>query len=428
MVLLVKPTSAILISVINICLIALLVRGNETFTILVLAFLSFLGGMVLGLVIVLFGLNTFSEFKFDLANGQVFTTPTYGPLQLLNSAIKDLYSLLIQIARSSWLYMVTFLLLLFQKSLILDRRFRNLITIFISSLAVIFFAIYDFKDIYINSIEGSLPISGFIATGLFFSIVLTASQILEGDKLVDNILRIEFPAKRKFLGVGLLIILPFVYAFGTNNPLSFEMWLYISPWCAILVILLQEFQTYRIFQSLVWGVFILFSLWLSLLWIGRYFYSPYRLVQNRLQQTELLSAQTGSLKGIRVDMPTKTFFDSLSTIVRKTNYVPGDEIIEISQSPGLVLYLGGYQPGNPWLSKRAGNFDLVCDSLKLSSLNHQKALLMLDDDVINHPLFPTLIECLNQMKISFPNSYIFVGELFNPYSNEGVEIYMPKIK
>jgi len=127
-------------------------------------------------------------------------------------------------------------------------------------------------------------------------------------------------------------------------------------------------------------------------------------------------------------MPTKTFFDSLSTIARKTNYVPGDEIIEIAQSPGLVLYLGGYQPGNPWLSMRAGNFNLVCDSLKLSNLNHQKALLILDDDVIKNRLFPTLIECLNQMKVSFQNSYILVGELFNPYSNEGVEIYMPKIK
>jgi len=296
MVLLVKPTSAILIAIINVCIIGVLVSRNRTITLLNLAFLPFLGGLVLGLVVVLFGLNTFNEFKFAFTSGQVFTTPGYGLSLLLINAIKDICSFLIQIAWISWFYIVTFLLLLFQKSLILDRRFRSLITISISSWAIIFFAIYDFKDIYINSINGSLPISGFIFTGIFLFIVLIASQILERDKSVDNNPRIEIPAERKFLGVGLLIILPFVSAFGSSNPLSFQMWLHISPWCAILVILLQEFQNYRKFQSLVWGVFILFSLWLSFLWIGRYFYSPYRLVQNRLQQTELLSAQTGYLR------------------------------------------------------------------------------------------------------------------------------------
>ena len=127
-------------------------------------------------------------------------------------------------------------------------------------------------------------------------------------------------------------------------------------------------------------------------------------------------------------MPTKTFFDNFSDIIKKTNYAPGDEIIGIGNTTGLELYLGGYSPGIPWLSIRHGNFDLACNSLKSSNLNHQKALLILSDTVLNHPLFSTLTDCMKQQNINFPRSYTLVGELFNPYSNEELKIYMPKIK
>ena len=129
-----------------------------------------------------------------------------------------------------------------------------------------------------------------------------------------------------------------------------------------------------------------------------------------------------------MDMPTKTFFESFSAIVKKTNYVPGDEIIAIADMPGLVLYLGGYSPGSPWFSTYLEGFSSSCDLLAVSKLSHQKALLILSDDVINDPSFPALVKCMNQYRVNFPDSYIYVDKLINPFSNSSINIFMSNTK
>jgi len=70
MVLLVKPPSAILIVATNVCFIAILLYRDRSITFKNSPFIPFLIGILSGLVVVLFGLHTFSDFKYSFTSNQ----------------------------------------------------------------------------------------------------------------------------------------------------------------------------------------------------------------------------------------------------------------------------------------------------------------------------------------------------------------------
>jgi len=275
MVLLVKPPSAILIVATNVCFIAILLYRDRSITFKNSPFIPFLIGILSGLVVVLFGLHTFSDFKYSFTSNQ--NIASHDIRDVVIRSIKDIYLIFQQIFSISWLYIVTFFLIVFQKSHILNNRKLKLVNIFVIGWIIIFFVINNFKDVYLNSIYGSLPLGGFIFTGIFLSVLLIARPVLNTDESVKKIYKNKFPNIRKILAVVLLVILPFVGSLGTNNHLQFQIWIHIAPWCGVIVILLQELENDRKFQFIGWGIFIIFAFWLSGRWVDNYLYKPYGL-------------------------------------------------------------------------------------------------------------------------------------------------------
>jgi hypothetical protein len=162
----------------------------------------------------------------------------------------------------------------------------------------------------------------------------------------------DFHGRRTLVMAACLICMPFAYAFGTNNPLLYQMGM-----AAVFPGLLATSQVRSLhgrgwIPSWAFGVGLLFITalpaeiaarqWLS----GQY---TYRLGAPLSQQTSTL---TSSFRGIDIAVEPRVaegiarFLD----LARSAGFVPGQRMIDFTgQSPGLVALSDGVPLGAMWL-------------------------------------------------------------------------------
>ncbi len=222
----------------------------------------------------------------------------------------------------------------------------------------------------------------------------------------------------KWVVVGILLALPLAAAFGTNNTLQWQIWLHITPWMALLLLLFQETQRSRLSWGLGWVIFAFATAWLWSEWMLGYLSWPYRLADNRLAQTESLQVRSARLNGIKVDSKTKLFLEEFDQIVAATKFQRGDGVIALYDMPGIVYLMEGYSPGEPWYMVDESWRKTLLDSMLTSKLARKSQYL-----VTNQFLASDLEQFLAQSEINFPDSYRQSGRTLSAIRQLTVTLY-----
>jgi hypothetical protein len=207
--------------------------------------------------------------------------------------------------------------------------------------------------------------------------------------------------------VGLvLLLLPLGTAFGTNNTLLWQMWIHVTPWFGLLLLVFMETQMNRWVWPLGWVILTFIVTWIWAQWMVSYFFRPYRLLQDRLSQTETLNVRSERVHGLKVDAPTKAFFEEFDAILAKSNFKPGMGVIELYDMPGLVYISDGLSPSDLWYMRDESWANILIDGMLKSKLPNKNALIM-----TNQTVNPIIMEALARPEIDFPNSYRQIGRM-----------------
>lgn len=224
-------------------------------------------------------------------------------------------------------------------------------------------------------------------------------------------------------------LLPGIAAMGTNTSTTILAARNIVPWLALIIILLTAISQQAKAQNFVYLFVFSLIFWLLIKINYVQIYKPYRLVENRLQQTESVNLIQPHAKYLKVDIRTKKFLEELTNLVQKTNFKPGDPIIALYDMPGLVYLMDGVSPGATWyFGEPRETPKRTCSNITYSSLDKSKAILL-----VNNEIESQVSNCLKVQGVNFPSNYQKVGEVFNPYhitnpyQNETVAVWMPKL-
>lgn len=208
-----------------------------------------------------------------------------------------------------------------------------------------------------------------------------------------------------------LFFLPFVAAIGTSTSIRQLAARNIIPWLALIIILLTVLSNIQKAKNFIYVFSLSMILWLGIKISYTQVYQPYKLVENRLQQTESIDFVQPHARGLKVDPPTAKFLQQLDQIVNQTGYNVGDPIIALHDMPGLVYLLGGVSPGAPWyFSTYEKSSVRTCNNILYSDFAPSKAIFLINSDVA-----PQVLNCLKTVGINFPEDYQKVGEVNDPY-------------
>ncbi|VEP11256.1 membrane hypothetical protein [Hyella patelloides LEGE 07179] len=217
---------------------------------------------------------------------------------------------------------------------------------------------------------------------------------------------------RKIIGVSsFLLLLPFGAAFGTNTSIRALAARNIIPWLAVILILLTLLYQNHKTKNFIYLFTLTIIVWLGIKISYSQIYHPYKLLENRLQQTELLEFVQPHARGLKVDPLTANFIEQLHNIVHQSGFQVGDPIIALHDMPGLVYLLGGFSPGAPWYFSVFPESPVrTCNNILHSSFNPKKAVFLINNDID-----PLVLGCLKKVGINFPQDYHKVGEVENPF-------------
>lgn len=236
-------------------------------------------------------------------------------------------------------------------------------------------------------------------------------------------------ADREKIAVALvLLFLPFIGVFGTNNVPSVSLLMHLAPWFALL--LLFAAMIYRAFPSgLLTAVFMLIAVFFaSSQTLHGFIFRPYRLPENLLKQTERVENMR-SLEGMRFDAGSKKFFEEIRSLVfGKAGFKEGDPVIALYDLGGVVYALGGVSPGKPWFhnlpSEQFANMNGI---RKASPADLSRALFLTSR--LPRPEFD---DCLREKGIFFPEDYVEAGRVAFPYKEffskrpEKITVWVPR--
>jgi hypothetical protein len=207
--------------------------------------------------------------------------------------------------------------------------------------------------------------------------------------------------------VGLvLLLLPIGAAFGTNNTLLWQIWIHVTPWFGLLLFLFAETQMSRWIWPLGWIALAFVVAWIWSQWIYVYWFRPYRLTETRVRQTETLNVRSNRVRGLKVDAPTKAFFEKLDATLAKSNFEPGMGVIGLYDMPGIVYISDGFSPGDPWYLLDDPWKNNIIDNIVTSKLPNKSALIL-----TSRTIDPVIAAALARPEIDFPNSYRQVGQM-----------------
>jgi hypothetical protein len=138
------------------------------------------------------------------------------------------------------------------------------------------------------------------------------------------------------------IALPFAIAFGSANPLFFQI---ASALFSFLTAILLACRLYA--HRLITSAEVGLPAFVFLLLVGLSF-SPYGKPRPMHEQTEpILLPVTSSV--LRVDQPTKAYVEDLRRAARSSGFAPGTPVIDLSGTgPANAMVMGGRAPVFPW--------------------------------------------------------------------------------
>jgi hypothetical protein len=279
--------------------------------------------------------------------------------------------------------------------------------------------------------------SGFYHSGtrfptMAFQFYVTLFILLLTNFFVLYFLSLRYPAsfphkvtlqKPLILTFLLLFILPFAGALGTLNPIGANLTFSLAPWFGCFIILLLLISK---FYSKPWmlqlGVCII-SLFTASQIISGVLIDPSRLNTGLKKQNKLTSIGVPATY-LKLDRATSEFFNTIRRVAANCGFKPGDNILALSDMPGVVFALGGKSPVIPWYI--AGH--IMAPPANLIALQFapvatlKKAFLIETEDGV------VLLPDLAALGIRFPADYTLCTEekLTWPVTKYWVRLWKPR--
>ncbi len=226
--------------------------------------------------------------------------------------------------------------------------------------------------------------------------------------------------------VGLLLfLLPFGAGVGNSLWVIGQTIIHITPWMGLIMLLLLGINREERLRCFIWPFILILVSWLQIKFLQGYVSEPYHLPKGLLYQTESISPSVPNAKLLKVDSETKALYEGLSQLLKEAKFKPGDPILGLFDIAGLVYIVGGISPGSPLFMPYREEFQLNCSYLTQSKVDKTKLILL-----VNSTIDADFINCMKQNNILFPENYIAIGKVSNPYDYrpgmDFVVVYAPK--
>lgn len=231
-------------------------------------------------------------------------------------------------------------------------------------------------------------------------------------KSVLNKEKMNFETKKISIGLVLLLT-PFLFAFGTNNNLISNAIYLLPSWIALLALLNFNFKIEL--KNFFLFLFISIS---PYFFYHHYVINPYR-KSNLINQTLLLENTQ-----IKLDTLTYKNINLLKEKLIENGFKKGDPLITLYKLPGLIYLLEGASPGSSLSAWDEKYIDLFLSKIKKTKISHEKAFLL-----INTKISLNTINKLKKAGINYPEEYEFKGN-FKFYTKrkkeQSVKLYVHK--
>ena len=200
--------------------------------------------------------------------------------------------------------------------------FVNLVCLILFGLSTFYFKLYKFQNLFV-----------------FFLVI--------SFHLISKFHFIRVAPKSSKLLFTFLILMPFVYAFGTGN----NFWIQASQvsfyWLLALLVFAFHFEE-RLGRNSVLILGLFFQM-LTVIAVKDALKHPYRQPMDFTTYSSML--EDSPLRGLYLNKEVKDFFSKLRQDAREVGFKAGYFIIDLTgQSPGLIFVLQGQATGFPWIS------------------------------------------------------------------------------
>ena len=379
-------------------------------------------GTVIGVLFYFLLFQGYSEWISNFEK-EYYILSDHSPILLIKRYFYNILSLIkFSVKNYSWL-------VIFPLYIVIDQRFpsffkhknkhnlRKLVLIF--SVVLFIYEIYHFK-FYRSTFANSDWINAY-----FFIIVISLQLLLlyafclSKNIILTHFLKINF---NKVLIILLLLITPFLGAFGTANPLFLNTLIHCAPWFGVILILLI-YLSEHIKSRIILSLFIIIPALVTTSQIldGNTFmpyYSVFNMNKsNFFDQTEQIT-EIPLLNGIYVDIKSKTFLLELNQLLMNNNYQKGYPILGF-HIPGVIYLFEGISPGIPYYY----NTNRDCQALECFKLPKNSPIFMITDE---NPINEGLLNGMKTKGIIFPDNYLLKGEVYFPNTKSMLKVYFPQ--
>ncbi len=175
----------------------------------------------------------------------------------------------------------------------------------------------------------------------------------------------------RWAGAGLLFVLPWIGAAGTGNVLMMNVGYQQASWAALA--LLASAAAGRLVRSSRYQM----ASWLAIAalmfsqFASGYLLHPYRLTENRLQQTIPVPVGVPGTR-LLLDQPTAGLLTQIRDALAANGFCPGDDLLAFFDLPGVVYAVGGVSPGIPWYFGMHYETGLELDKEALASVSQNR--------------------------------------------------------
>lgn len=251
--------------------------------------------------------------------------------------------------------------------------------------------------------EVLLPLAYLVAIEVVLAVAIATHESLHGVW--------HRHSTRFWLACMLTVAIPICGAVGTNNNIMLQSTFLLGSWAAALV-LTTSLVSSRLRPWTIAFVIVIIGGLSTAKFVDDYVIHPYRLVGGLADQTTSI-AIAGPLSHIHVDPETAHFFDQLAVVRREYN-TTGQPMVGMYRIPGVILALGGYAPGFPYIIPEIKAF--ACRELE--RLRPIDPILL----IIRHSTEGPPLGCLAASGIQLAR-YRQVASIYDPYQSRKLDIY-----
>ncbi|WP_405065945.1 hypothetical protein OG558_29585 [Kribbella sp. NBC_01510] len=225
---------------------------------------------------------------------------------------------------------------------------------------------------------------------------------------------------RGWVVLGLLVVLPMVQAFGTNNPLYTIGFNAFAAWAAVMIAVVTGIWATPIVARATVGIVAVASLVAvaSIAYTGLFQY-PYRSVGH----TQLTAAASlPALKGLYVEPLAERNYSKLATELRAYLQPAGRPILAFDKMAGIVLMLQGKPLGEAWVapkerSRTAAGIEEVCRNGPPWGASRPPII------ILNRPISDVEVTALRACGLDFQADYTLLAPAKDTIK---LQVYVPR--